>query len=135
MLITLYVARYSSHVAHWRKSRGEGASTKMFQVYTFSSAVLSALTLSPLHPSICHRLDTHWDILRAADLGAALFVHSGNLTVAESEFLGNIANQFGGGVGLISAGFLDVQSTTFEYNSAGSGGGAIAIGSESSVHR
>ncbi|CAM9347803.1 unnamed protein product, partial [Scytosiphon promiscuus] len=70
-----------------------------------------------------------------ADFGAALWVQSGNLTVTGSEFVGNIANQFGGGVMLISADFMVVQNSMFEYNSAGNGGGAVAVGTEPSEHR
>lgn len=64
-----------------------------------------------------------------------MFVQYVNLTVADSEFVGNIADAFGAAIVQISSGFMDVQNTMFDSNSAGQGGGAIAVATASPTDR
>lgn len=70
-----------------------------------------------------------------AGYGAALLVQRANLTITGSEFRGNNADEFGGGILQLDAGFMNAQNTTFEYNSAGVGGGAIGIATASDADR
>lgn len=58
-----------------------------------------------------------------------------NLTLKDTEFFGNFANEFGGAIVQLDAGYLDVQNTTFDSNTAIFGGGAVAIASVSEADR
>lgn len=70
-----------------------------------------------------------------ADYGAGLFAVMANLTITESEFIGNNAGQFGGAIVQTDDGFTNIQNTKFEYNNAGVGGGAIGIATDSDADR
>ncbi|CAM9866176.1 unnamed protein product, partial [Pylaiella littoralis] len=70
-----------------------------------------------------------------ASVGASLLVQMANLTLKDTEFFGNFANEFGGAIVQLDAGYLDVQNTTFDSNTAIFGGGAVAIASVSDADR
>lgn len=57
------------------------------------------------------------------------------LTITDSEFRGNFADRFGAGIMQLSVGSMDVQNTLFNSNTAGHGGGAIAVATASRVDR
>lgn len=64
-----------------------------------------------------------------------MVVQESILTVADSQFLGNVADEFGGGLVQLGTGSMDIQNTTFYYNTAGGGGGALAVASEARTDR
>lgn len=55
--------------------------------------------------------------------------------MTDSEFLGNNAFQFGGGIVQLDDGFMDIRRTLFDYNNADTGGGAIGIATASDADR
>lgn len=64
-----------------------------------------------------------------------MIVQESTLVVADSQFVGNVADQFGGGLVQLGIGSMDIQNTTFYYNTAGEGGGALAIASAARTDR
>lgn len=74
-------------------------------------------------------------LLPAASYGGGLVAQEATLNVAQSEFLGNFADQFGGGIVQVATGSMRIESTTFDSNTAGEGGGALAIAMASKSDR
>lgn len=74
-------------------------------------------------------------VVTPAAYGAGLLVQWANLTITDSAFLGNNADQFGGGILQLDAGFMNVRNTSFEYNNAFEGGGAMGIATASDADR
>lgn len=70
-----------------------------------------------------------------ANIGAGLSVRLANLTITDSEFIGNNAGQVGGAIAQTGAGFTNIQNTNFEYNNAEAEGGAIGIATVSDTDR
>lgn len=68
-------------------------------------------------------------------MGASVLVQWANLTITDTVFLGNTAFEFGGGIVQLDAGFMDVQNTTFDSNTATVGGGAVAVATSSGTDR
>lgn len=80
-------------------------------------------------------LDCATYVTTPASFGAGLLVQWANLTITDSEFLGNNAYFFGGGLVQLDAGFMNIRNTRFEYNNADQGGGAMAIATASDADR
>lgn len=64
-----------------------------------------------------------------------MVIQESTLAIVDSQFIGNVAYQYGGGLVQLGTGSMDVQSTTFSYNTAGEGGGAVAVASVATVDR
>lgn len=74
-------------------------------------------------------------LLRAGRVGASLLVQWANLTLVDTEFFGNFADEYGGAIVQLDAGLLNAHNTTFDFNTANYAGGALAIASASGTDR
>lgn len=64
-----------------------------------------------------------------------MLVQLSQLTVVDSTFVGNVADQFGGALVQLSVGTMDIRDTVFDANVAGEGGGAVAVATASDSDR